>query len=181
MTNSEQYFSWHEYGLQIYIPENSLPEDMHQCSVHVKVSIVGDYKLPQDVHLVSAVYSVKCIPKCQFSKPLILEIQHCAKPENIHKLCFNKSDKTGSKFHIIDGDGGVQTNTFDSFFPQHTSYGFLELDKFCETAIGQKGTPEPCYRANIYRREEDARQHTFHFNIVQDTNAHNEVKFQNIW
>ena len=172
VTNSEQHFSWHEYGVNIHIPENSLPEGVQQCSIYIKASLaVEGLQLPQDTHLVSAVYSFKCSPKCQFSKCLTLEIQHCAKLEDNKELCFVRTI-SGLKLQVLQcGD----PNIFYSHFPRHTSYGFVELDKFCKFSVVQRGVAKILYRANIYRYGVDQRHHKFHFNIVWDTNAHNEV------
>ena len=133
------------------------------------------FQLPQDTHLVSAVYSIKCIPKCQFSKHLTLEIQHCAKRENNEKLYFVKST-SGSNSQMIDsGENLKNENILYSHFPRHTSYGFVELDKFCKFGVVQRGETDRLYRANIYHYGFDSRHHKFHFNIVWDTKAHNKV------
>ena len=171
VTNTEQLFSWHEYGLSLHIPENSLPDNLHQCSIHIKASIMGDYQLPQDTHLVSAVYWMECVPKCQFSEPLTLEVQHCAKPETISKLCFVKSNFKEAKaiFRAVD-------STFDQcVFPYNTSYGFIELNGFSGYGVAQKGSKERDYRASVYYCEENPKSHQIHFVITWNTNAHRKV------
>ena len=176
MTNSERHFTWGEFGLNIHIPEKSLPEGVQVVRFQIKSTITGDFQLPQDTHLVSAIYSIRCSPKCQFTKPLTLEVQHCAKQENNHKLSFIRST-SGSSFHIIEpGENLLTENIFCSHFLRHTSYGFVELDKFCKFGIVQKGTDERLYRANVYRHEVDIRHQRLHFSIVWDSNAHNKVK-----
>ena len=171
VTNSEQHFTWHDYGLNIHIPENSLPEGVQQCSIHIKASLaVEGLQLPQDTHLVSAVYSFKCSPKCQFVEHLTLEIQHCAKPENNKELCFIRSI-SGLNFQIIESG----ENVFYSHFPQSTSYGFVELDKFCDYGVGQNGVSNIEYCANLYRYGIDQKHHKFHFNIVQNMEPHHKV------
>ena len=176
VTNSEQHFTWHEYGVNIHIPENSLPEGVQQCSIHIKASLALEgLQLPQDTHLASAVYSFKCSPKYQFVEHLTLEIQHCAKPENNKGLCFIRSI-SGSHFKVVESGGDVQSeNVYYSHFPRHTSYGFVELDKFCKFGVVHRGVAERLYRANIYHYRVDQRHHKFHFNIVWDTETHNKV------
>ena len=176
VTNSEQHFSWLEYGLHLDIPQNSLPEDVEQCVIRFKVSISGDYQLPQDVHLVSAVYSIKCVPKFQFSKLVTLKIQHCAKQENLHKLCFVRSPKAGSSFQIFPSKNHSQN--VNCIFSNDSTYCFIKLDRFCDIATAQKGSGERDYRANIYRQVEDARSHNIYFTILWNINAHDEV---NAW
>ena len=175
VTNSEQHFSWYECGLLLYVPENSLPEGIEHCFIHIKASITDNHHLPRDTHLVSAVYLFKCDPKCEFSKPLTLEMQHCARRESVHKLCFIRSrSRADASFQVIESDDHSQ---FESFFPRHTNYGFIELDKFCRLAIGQRGSDERDYCANVYRRshKDDDKCHIIHFAILWDTDAHNKV------
>ena len=172
VTNSEQYFLWYGFGLNLYIPENALPSDIQQCTIQITTSIMGDHdRLPEDVHLMSAVYSIKCFPKCHFSKPVTLEIQHCAKRENVHKLCFIRS-KANSNFQIIASNRKSQ-----AFFAQHTSHGFIELETFCQLAVGQRGSDERDYCASVYRscHVDSVRHHRIHFAILWDTDAHNKV------
>jgi serine/threonine-protein phosphatase 6 regulatory ankyrin repeat subunit B len=173
VTSCEQRFSWHEYGLQLDIPENSLPEDVHMCTICIKASITEDYQLPQNLHLVSAVYSIKCIPKVQFSKLVTLQIQHCVtQQDSLHNLCFVRSPRAGSSFQVFQSNTGSQSAAVGCFL-EHSSYGFIELDRFCKFAIAGFGKRD--YRANTYRHEDDARHHKIHFVILWDTNAHRKV------
>ena len=55
VTNSERHFTWDEFGLNIHIPEKSLPEGVQLVRVHIRSAITGDFQLPHDTHLVSAV------------------------------------------------------------------------------------------------------------------------------
>ena len=168
VTNSEQLFSWDESGLNLYIPENSLPANLQQCSIHIKATIMGDYQLPQDTHLVSAVYWIKCVPKCQFSQPLTLEIQHCAKPESTSQLCFVKASS------MDRGKERINFETVVGNFPRHSSYGFIELDSFCLYGVGKKGAEERQYCASCYYSEEH-KKHNIHFTVFWNTEVHNKV------
>jgi hypothetical protein len=165
VTNSEQLFSWDECGLNLHIPENSLPANLQQCSIHIKATIMGDYQLPQDTHLVSAVYWIECVPECRFSQPLTLEIQHCAKPGNASNLCFVKA---GS---MDRGEERVNFKTVAGNFSYHSSYGFIELDSFSGYGVGKKGAKERQYIASSYYSE----GHKIHFTIFWNTKVHNEV------
>ena len=169
VTNSEQLFSWDEFGLSLHIPENSLPDNLQQCSIHIKATIMGDYQLPQDTHLISAVYWIECVPKCRFSEPLTLEIQHCAKPENTSKLCFVKSTSIDYREERV---------TFEEVagnFLGRSSYGFTELDSFSKYGIGQKGAKERQYCASSFYCEDPNKLHKIYFTISWNTKVHNEV------
>ena len=170
VTNSEQLFSWDEYGLSLHIPENSLPTNLQQCSIHITAAIMhmGGYQLPQDTHLVSAVYWIDCVPKCQFSQPLTLEIQHCAKPENASKLCFIRASS------VDHHEEGISFEAIGGTFSHHSSYGFIKLHKFCRIGIAQKGVEDREYTASSYYSKE-FKIHKIHFTIFWNTKVHNEV------
>ena len=169
VTNSEQLFSWDEYGLSLHIPENSLPDNLQQCSIHIKAIIMGDYQLPQDTHLVSAVYWFKCVPKCQFSQPLTLEIQHCAKPENTSKLRFVRACSMDRHEERVNFEA-VAGN-----FSCHSSYGFMELNSFCRYAVGQEGAEDREYCAYSYYCKAPHKVYNVYFAIMWNTEVHNEV------
>jgi hypothetical protein len=137
VTKSEQYFSWNQYGINLYVPQDALPEEMQQCIIHIKINTMERCQLPQDTYFTSPVYLIKCIPVCQFSKPLILEIQHCAKQNILHKLCFVRSTNADLSFDIVDAGND---HIYHTCFPQHCSYGFIELDRFCRYATAQTQT-----------------------------------------
>ena len=102
MTISEQYkyFNWEGYGLHLYIPEGALPPEIEECTIYIEDSVEGDYAFPDNCYLVSAVYWFHCVPKCKFSKPIILEMQHCAKQQNLQALSFVKARSIESQSEI---------------------------------------------------------------------------------
>ena len=73
--DSIQFFNWEKYGLRITVPEGTLsPTDTSE--VVVRALVGGQFQLPENTELISAVYAIS------LSKPLLkpvkLEIQHCA-------------------------------------------------------------------------------------------------------
>ena len=173
VTNSEQHFSWCDYGLSLYIPENSLPVNLHQCSIHITASIIGDYQLPHDTQLVSAVFNINCVPKCHFSQPLVLEIEHCAKQENVQDLYFLRDDSCDNNVIFKMICSGSQFNF--GHFPHHSSYGFIELFDFCRIGVGQKRSKNREYCANVYYSDEDIAVYRIHFVVTWNTVAHRNV------
>lgn len=169
MTNSEQLFTWDDYGLSLHIPENSLPDNLQQCSIHIKADIMEDCQLPRDTHLISAVYCLDCVPECRFSQPLTLEIQHCAKPENVSKLCFVRSSS------VEHHEKGVNLETVEGHFPISSSYGFIELNSFSKYRIHQKGVKDRKYCARCYYYEDHNQLHKIYFNVTWNTKSHNSV------
>ena len=76
------------YGLRLYIHASSLPEGIDRCVLTIKASIAGQYTFPENCHLVSAIFWIRCEPMCKLSRPIGVEIQHCAKSVNESKLSF---------------------------------------------------------------------------------------------
>ena len=173
MTNSDKlHFTWEGYGLHLYIPEGALPPEIEQCTISIKATVEGNYVFPKNSHLVSAVYWFHCDPKCQFSKPIILEIQHCAKELNLQTLSFVKATTTEGKpeikfFKTLGYCGGI--------FPSCDSYGFIFLDKFCGYGVVQEGSEDRQYRADIYYLPQSINQFQIHFTVLWNTEAHHSV------
>ena len=171
ITNSKQLFSWGDYDLSLYIPENSLPVNLQQCNIHIKASITGDYQLlPQDTHFVSAVFWFECVPRCQFSKPLVLEIQHCAEPGNSSELQFVRAEveQENAVFRPV-------SSITQAGFPTQNSYGFIELNSFSGYGVSKKGAKKRQYRALVYYCKENSKSHQIHFVISWNTKAHKKV------
>ena len=129
---------------------------------------MGDYQLPQDTHLVSAVYWMECVPECRFSRPLTLEVQHCAKPEGASQLCFVKASS------MDRGEERINFETVAGNFSCHSSYGFIELDSFSGYGVGEEGAEDREYSASTHYSEEN-KSHKIHFTIVWNTKVHNKV------
>jgi hypothetical protein len=76
------------------------------------------------------VYWFHCAPACKFLLPIILEIQHCAKENNLQALSVVKArpveDNSGAEFNKVLGCYGIDRGVF----PNHSSYGFTQLDSF---------------------------------------------------
>ena len=97
----------------------------------MRVSLSGQFQLPSECELVSAVYWVSSTHK--FAKPLVAEIQHCAALSSdeqceqltfVHTMCTQK--ELPYTFTEVEG-GGV--------FSHHSSYGSLSLSHFSGLGI----------------------------------------------
>ena len=175
MTTSEQYFKWEGYGLHLYIPEGALPSEIESCTISIETSVEGNYAFPDNTHPVSAVYWFRCNPKCKFSQPITLEIQHCAKEQNVKGLSFVKATsiegQSEDKFNRTLGCGG----TNHGIFPRHSSYGFIQLDQFCGYGVVQEGSEDREYRANLYYLPQGINQFQIDFTVLWNTDAHHSV------
>ena len=122
-----------DHGFKLHVPDNALPESVPEYSVNIKVSLAGQFKLPEGYELVSAVYWV-AIPG-KFTKPVTIEIQHCANFRNPNQLRFVRTSCTQKtlpyKFETIDGGS----------FSLGNRYGALSTINFSGLAIVKTVTP----------------------------------------
>ena len=79
-----QLVEWN--GLKLHIHAGSLPKDLQQCTIFIKASLAGEYEIPENTSLVSAIYWLRCEPQCTFIKPVTVEIQHCSTQRDLSKL-----------------------------------------------------------------------------------------------
>ena len=134
----------------------------YEVSGIIHVHVTTHYNVPQAPNVHHRLQQMTAL------QLVTLEIQHCAKPENnTHKLFFVKALTSTEKrvFREIKLEKSTQTRGSNSTFPSHCSYGFVELNKFCKVAIGQRDTDERDYCAAIYYHKVDARHYRIHFAI----------------
>ena len=70
--------NWEEYGLRITIPHEAVPL-YDTVEVAITALVGGEFILPEDTELVSAVYAISVSKP--LLKPVQLEIQHCVSIE----------------------------------------------------------------------------------------------------
>ena len=78
--NQGATFEWNGYGLKFHVPEGSLPVGMGECRVNIRLSLSGQFQLPEDTYLLSPVFWISA--PCKSIKPVTLEIQHYALRED---------------------------------------------------------------------------------------------------
>ena len=127
-----QHVDWN--GLKLHIHADSLPEGTDQCTIHIMVSLAGEYKFPEGTSPVSAVYWLCCEPQCTFTKPIRVEIQHCSTKQNLSKLkivrAFCSQDQLPYKFKPLEGGR----------FSADTSYGAIEVKGFSGFGVVEEST-----------------------------------------
>jgi hypothetical protein len=79
-----QLVEWN--GLKLHIHAGSLPEGLQQCTIFIKASLAGEYEIPENTILVSAIFWLYCEPQCTFTKPITVEIQHCSTKQDLSRL-----------------------------------------------------------------------------------------------
>ena len=130
VTNQAQTFHWAGYGLKLHIPQGALPAGLEECRLLIKVGLSGQFALPQNTSLVSAVYWLDSEPRYQFSQPLTVEIQHCVKPIHTSRLSFihAKCSQTHLPYVFKPVEGGE--------FSSESSYGCVQLEHFSLLGVG---------------------------------------------
>ena len=117
-----QFIKWN--GLKLHVHAGSLPEGVQQCTIFIKASLAGEYEIPENTSLVSAIYWLRCVPQCTFTKPITVEIQHCSTEQDLSKLkivrTFCNQRPLPYKFKALGG------GRFDA----STSYGAMEVTSF---------------------------------------------------
>ena len=123
--------NWEEYGLRITIPHEAVPL-YDTVEVAITALVGGEFILPEDTELVSAVYAIS-VSK-QFLKPVQLEIQHCVSIENpahSNYLSFATvpSDEASCEFQPVKGAGE---------FSVRSRYGSIYITEFSRWSIIKK-------------------------------------------
>ena len=75
---SPQLLNWEEYGLRITIPHDAVHQP-DTVEVAITALVGGEFILPEDTELVSAVYAISVSKP--LLKPVQLELQHCVSIE----------------------------------------------------------------------------------------------------
>ena len=138
-------FHWEGYGLRLHVPKDSLPADVGECRINIRVSLSGQFQLPEETDLLSPVFWISA--PCKFTKPVTLEIQHCALAEdeavlsNLSFVSANCSQKD-LPYRFKQVSGGV--------FTKHSTFGSIKLEHFSGVGVtGSKETPRS-YCAHLY-------------------------------
>ena len=73
--NQQQNVSWDGFGFDVTVPDGAVPSGI-TISLAVKAILAGQFKFPDNTHLVSAIYWVSASKA--FCKEVSVKIQHCA-------------------------------------------------------------------------------------------------------
>ena len=166
VTNDPQSFTWEGYGLQLHIPKDCLPAGIEQCTINIKASLAGQYEFPEKSHLVSAIFWLCCEPRCKFMVPVSLEIQHCARLENVSKLSFVKA--------LCSQESLPYTfrRQHSGRFTSSSSYGFLELESFSGAGVTQEGSEDREYIARLFYQSQTIYSYDIHLVVTWNTEVY---------
>ena len=168
-------FEWRGYGLRLHVSKDSLPSGTAECRINIRVSLSGQFQLPEGSDLLSPVFWI--MAPCKFTKPVTLEIQHCALREDetaLSHLSFvsaNCSQKD-LPYRFRQVAGGV--------FTTHSSYGSIQRTHFSGFGIvGRLLTPRS-YCAHLYHTMSQVYDWRFYFVITKDLDANNTVCYMHL-
>ena len=169
VTNEAQTFNWKGYGLKLHIPPGTMPADLEECRLLMKVGLSGQFELPENTSLVSAVYWIDSEPRCNFSQPLTLEIQHCVKPTHTSKLSFvhAKCSQTDLPytFKAMEKKGSFS----------ESAYGCVQLTHFSLVALVNDEPVVRLYHGSLYYMRSQMNLREMHFVITWDDEPHATV------
>ena len=146
LTPEQQSFEFTGYGFKLHVPEDSLPAEVSETQLNVRVSLSGRFQLPTNCELVSAVYWVSSPHK--FTKALVVEIQHCAalsNDEQCEQLIFVRTMCTQKElpYTFKELEKGI--------FSRHSSYGSLSLLHFSGVGIVQHKVGHKVHKSRRFR------------------------------
>ena len=171
VTNEAQTFNWKGYGLKLHIPPGTLPADLEECRLLMKVGLSGQFELPENTSLVSAVYWIDTEPRCKFSQHLTMEIQHCVKLTLTSKLSFvhARCSQKHLPYAFEAKDGGV--------FSTESAYGCVQLTHFSIWSVIYKMLVPgvQLYSASVYYLRKGVNRIDIHFAIIKNLEAHATV------
>ena len=118
-----QKLEWPGYGFYIEVPDGALPPGV-TAHVPVKVMLAGQFELPKDSQLVSAIYWVSSSEV--FLKEVVVNIQHCA---------VITSEEQCSEFKFIVARYSQKELPYkfekrDGLFNMHTQYAAIKVKQF---------------------------------------------------
>ena len=128
--DSPQLINWEEYGLRIAIPQGAVQQS-DTVEVAITALVGGEFILPEDTELVSAVYAISVSKP--LLKPVQLEIQHCVsieKPAHSNYLSFATAPSDRPPYHFQPVEGGI--------FSIGNQYGGITVSGFSIWSIIKK-------------------------------------------
>ena len=157
-----QKLEWPGYGFYIEVPEGALLPGV-TASVAVKVLLGGQFELPKDSQLISAIYWISSSEV--FLKEVAVNIQHCAIITSVKQFSELKfvvarcsQEKLPYKFKEKNG-----------LFNIHTQYAAIKVKQFSIFALkSSKNTELRCVSLKFYKPIPYTKRVNYHFILVCD-------------
>ena len=144
--DSPQLLNWEEYGLKIAIPQGAVQQS-DTVEVAITALVGGEFILPEDTELVSAVYAISVSKP--LLKPVQLEIQHCVsieEPAHSNYLSFATAPSDCPPYHFQPVEGGIFSigNQYGGITVSGFSIWSIIKKKFRRRGHSQSSTTSTC-------------------------------------
>ena len=139
LTQEAQNLQFRGYGFKLHVQKGSLPAEVSEATLNVRVSLSGQFQMPPDCELLSAVYWV--YSPHTFIKPLTIEIQHSAvlsSAQQCSQLTFVSTKCTQKELPYVF-----------KLRDHHSSYGSLSLPHFSGHGVAKRIIRFPEGRADL--------------------------------
>ena len=177
VTNEEQDIIWEGYGLRLYIPPNSLPEGRSQFTLKMEVGLSGEFQLPENGVLVSAVYSFSHnMGSEELRQPVTLEMEHCAAASALDKLSIVRANANSNTFNYLPG-GDFSSVEGYSVIKLHSFSQFSTYLKKSFSFLRSQFSNEIDYSANIYYTKMFYLHFNFEFFVIRNLSVLAKVSF----
>ena len=173
ITKQAQTFNWKAYGLKLHIPQGALPAGLEECRLLMKVGLSGQFELPENTSLVSAVYWIDSEPRRRFTQLLTVEIQHCVNLAITSRLSFVHA-KCSQKYLPYTFEQAKEGGKFST----ESTYGCVQLTHFSIWSLIYKMlrlVSGVQYRARLYYLRKGVNRIDIHFVITKDLDVHAKV------
>ncbi|CAI8049046.1 hypothetical protein GBAR_LOCUS27005 [Geodia barretti] len=170
VTNEEQHVIWEGYGLRLYIPPDSLPEGCSHLELSVNVGLSGEFQLPENAVIVSAVYSFSHHPIESLRQPVTLEMEHCAAASALDNLSVVRANTNSNSFSYVPGGDFTSVKGY-AVIKLHSFSRFATFLKKHFRSLLPHSSNEIEYSANIYYTKMLYCHFNFEFFIIQNLSA----------
>ena len=164
-----QILAWPGYGFYLEVPDGSLNPGV-TASIAVKAILTGQFVLPEDRQLISAIYWISSSQV--FLKEVAVNIQHCA-------VIRSKEECTKFKFIIAKCSQKELPYRFkvrEGVFNPHIQYATIKLKQFSIIgATSPTGTSKRYTALKFYKPIPHTHNAEFSFVVIQNLKCYVKV------
>ena len=147
--NGHQSLSWPGHGFRLTVPAGAVPPGS-TISLAVKFILFGEFELPDNCQLVSAIFWIKASQL--FSRDVTLHLHHCAIMESEaqcsqYKFVAGRCSQPDLPYKLVLREGGVfnpYTREASISVKQFSFYGIVH--------VGDKEDSRPSYIGQVFFR-----------------------------
>ena len=144
VTGDKQYtLDWPEYGLQIDVPNGSLPPSC-RAELQIKSIVAGTFILSPDCHLVSSIYWISCPER--FKEKVTLNIRHAA-------IIESQKEASYFRFYAAKCSSGPPykfKELKNAVFMPFSESASIKLSQFSFVAAGSEKPPRQRYYSRVF-------------------------------